>query len=83
MPPTEGVCPTHSEFARRLDERWREHKEEHTEKQDDICEKFKGIFERLDKQNQKLNWVLGGLAVICPVLMIFVQILVSHLGGKP
>lgn len=72
------TCPVHPEFVKRLDNRWNEHQEAHA----GICDKLNDIFERLERQNQKLNWLLGGVAVICPMLLIFVQLLISHLGGK-
>jgi hypothetical protein len=66
-------CPVHDEFTRRIDERW----VEHTRHQVGVNSV---LFERVEKINSKLSWVLGAIAVGIPLMQIIFHLIWK---GKP
>jgi hypothetical protein len=65
--------PVHDEFTRRIDERW----VEHTKHQIGVNGT---LFDRIERINSKLNWILGAMAVGLPLMQIIFHLLWR---GKP
>lgn len=76
-------CASHIEFTRRIDDRWKDHREEHESYKDDICAKFESLFKGQNELIKKTNWILGVLFALGPLLLMFVTILISHIQGVP
>jgi hypothetical protein len=69
-------CGTHAQFEKRLDDRW----VCFTEQQLDVN---RTIFEKIDRISDKLNWVLGGIALGVPLINILLHFIWTAKGfGK-
>lgn len=67
-------CPAHGEFAKRIDDRWDDHLEGHVRERGELCKKIDVLFDLHRKLENRINWLLGGLAVSVYVVQIVINL---------
>lgn len=72
MAPTscDDRCSLHPEFSRRLDERWKEHLDQHANSREELCGKLTRMQERLERLDRKISWMAGAIAVGMPLMQL-------------
>lgn len=78
MTPRPEQCAVHTEFSKRLDDRWGEHLEKHEQDRLDVCKKIDLLFDMHHRIEARINWMLGGIACGVFVVQVLINFMKTH-----